>query len=84
MCGLSSRAPKDDSFKEIMGYYLTSPCWVEKREVPGWKGFHTWYFVCTHRDSASLELELFRQDFLLRQISQAPEWRGGSFRVPFK
>ena len=24
VCGLSSRAPKDDSFKEIMGYYLTS------------------------------------------------------------
>lgn len=33
-----------------------SPSHVEKRPVPGWFGYHSWWFVCHHIDAVTPHL----------------------------
>ncbi len=81
VCGGTYLRPKDASFAELMRCHFQSPCYVQKRDVPGWKGFHTWWFVCDHAGRIDIELE--KSDFLLNKIAKDATWQGGTFPIPF-
>ncbi len=79
-CGLEPYKPKDASTGELLKCLYASPSWTEVRPVPGWYGFKTWYFVCTHMESGIIAEQTYASSFL----SKLPktEWTGGTWQIP--
>lgn len=83
-CGRVEKVPPPNpSLSDLFKASYTTPCWTEAREVPGWQGFKTWYFVCTHKDDGALEVELFRENTLFQRIAKDDIWKGGTIAIPF-
>ncbi len=81
-CGLRGYKPKAWSTIELLKATYSSPSWVEKRAVPGWFGFYTWYWVCIHADP--MKEFVYADNPFLKMIPKSSGFEGRSFQLPIR
>lgn len=74
--------PKDGSISEVLKSVYNSPSHVEKREVPGWKGFHTWWWICHHEDP--MKIFVYNENPFLKMIPKNSDFGGRVFQLPLR
>jgi len=80
VCGQTYVRPKNWSMGELLRSYFESPCHIERRDVEGWRGFHTWWFVCHHEPP--IVAQIYEKNSFISTLSKDDAWQGGSFMLP--
>lgn len=74
--------PWDGTTYGLFKSFYGSAAQIVRRPVPGWKGYHTWYFTCVHEHP--FNAVIYETNPLFALVPKDVCFNGGSFHLPLR